>query len=50
MPYFNTLGIRSTKKKAYEDKLHLVDKECVRMGQYILKYFLAKRREKGPLV
>ena len=36
--------------EAYEDKLHLVDKERVRMGQYILKYFQAERRDKGPLV
>ena len=36
--------------EANEDKLHLVDKERVRMGQYILKYFQAERREKGPLV
>ena len=33
-----------------EDKLHLVDKERVRMGQYVLKYFQGERRDKGPLV
>ena len=33
-----------------EDKLHLVDKERVRMGQYILKFFQGERRDKGPLI
>ena len=36
--------------EAYEDKLHLVDKERVRMGQYLLKYFQAERRDKCALV
>ena len=36
--------------EGYEDKLHLVDKERVRMGQYILKFFQAERRDKGWLV
>ena len=34
----------------YEDKLHVVDKVCVKMGRYILKYFQAEREQKGPLV
>ena len=33
-----------------EDKLHLSDKLRVRMGQYVHKFFLAERRDKGPLV
>ena len=33
-----------------EDKLHLIDKERVRMAQYVLKYFQGERRDKGPLL
>ena len=36
--------------EAKEDKLHLIDRERVRMGQYVLKYFQGERRDKGPLV
>ena len=36
--------------EGYEDKLHLVDTERIRMGQYILKFFQGERRDKGPLV
>ena len=36
--------------EAVDDKLHLVDKERVKMGQYVLKYFQAERRDKCPLV
>ena len=36
--------------EGFEDKLHLVDKERVRMKQYVLKYFQGERRDKGPLI
>merc|ERR1711954_137615 len=36
--------------EAKEDKLHLIDRERVKMGQYVLKYFQGERRDKGPLV
>ena len=34
----------------YEDKLHVVDKMRVKMGNYVLKFFQAEREKKGPLV
>ena len=36
--------------EAPEDKIHLVDKMRVKMGNYVLKYFQAEREKKGPLV
>ena len=36
--------------KGNKDMLHLIDKERVRMAQYVLKYFQGERGDKGPLI
>ena len=36
--------------EAREDKLHLVDKMRIKMGQYVVKYFEGERRRNGSLL
>ena len=40
---------REWRVRRYKDKLHVVDKVRVKMGNYMLKYFQAEREQKVVL-